>query len=205
MRAWVGLLAIGCVGQDLPAPDDAVDCRSLAVAGSTMEEADTNGDGALTDEDVAPGGAVAILRFEEGGDTYDVVTRSTDVRLVANPRFEGVLTWSVWQIEACDPEMSVFLGFPTLDRYRGTALEVGVVAPSGFAIDVPNYEQGIREASIAGEVHLTEAQASSASGYFVGTGEGPLFSYLYAEPVGTSVSLLGMAFREVRGPTGAAR
>ena len=162
--------------------DDSVDNNGLGGL-------DADGDGALTDADLASGeSAVFFSRTggEDDGEEGDAATGAT-----LSPG-DGYWALSMPSVGGLALELTLWFEDPvmdTWDRLETGTVELGSVSANaeGMLLWVDTRE---------GDVTITEADASMASGYFDGTVELTVADDTES-PTGEVITIEGFAFRDV--------
>lgn len=141
-----------------------------------------------------PGSRVA-LRWTQDGQQRAFVTARSQAHALTN-LFGG---WAVHTDLSCDPEaaVNIHLGMPS-DGPR--PLTPGGYAFSALGFDVPSLEQGTDEATVVtdGTVEVESVDGLVITGMLSGYGQVVVKSHFDQQPVGVTVEVVGMAFREVR-------
>lgn len=180
--------------------DAIVDCGPSARLDveAAIAEVDTDGDGVLTDQDLASGQVALVLEWTGEGRNGVSVHVSELIEI-----YQFYADWDPsWtariEVNDCSPDVRVYPKFYPSDRTL-SRLPEGELVFDSIGFDVPQFELAEDETSIdtEGSMIITDAGVSTLSGYLDGYGRIDLLSRLGETRTGQTLHVHAFAFRDV--------
>lgn len=163
-----------------------------------LGDLDDNGDGVLTDEDLAEGEAAAKVVWTLSDGTEQVGLHRTDrAKVVHCDGLNDCTHWAVWFRIECDPEAALF---PWFVGPESEPLDAGDHDIWVYSYDLPAYENGGSDEDGDGNMLITNIDGDFASGHLVDpVSDIDVLDYVLGDSSGRRVRIEAFAFSNIPG------